>query len=157
MENAGGRVIGLTQVEFRSEIFPPADAVEFNVKKQAVIAAAVGIVATPAGLTVQIPEGFRAVVRTFGYFLSDVLAVSDFRFAMTINGIAVSGWEDLRITGRASAYVEESNDTYIIVPERATISVLLENIDGGAHGKAGAYFGGWMWPVDRNPSRPGVQ
>lgn len=144
---ANGPRVPVTVTVQRSppEIFPIPDARGFTLFDTADLTG-VNSTATPAGLTLQLTDGYSAVIRAVSLDLNDVSATTDVRYAIRVGGAAVIGYDVLRHFPRVAASVSKDFDAFIVVPDGRKVDMIFTNVDGGAH-KMGAQLVGWQWPT----------
>lgn len=106
-----------------------------------------------SGLTVfptaafQIPAGNVGVVRSFLLLVNGLLVSSDVRFDLLYDTSPVDGWNRLTINPRAAASVEISwtpEETYIPVPEQATVGWRAQVLDAGTY-QVSVAMHGWYY------------
>lgn len=126
---------------------PPA-ANDFNPSAQVSVGPGPGATATPDGLTVEIPSGQVGVIRSFALQVNDLADTSDLTWALLTNGSPVRGWDQLTVFPRVAASVTKvwaPEETYIPLPEGATVSVRITVEDGSTYDIGGNYHG-WYYP-----------
>ena len=127
------------------EVLPIPDAHEFNPAGSVgsnVVQAGVNI----TGVTVVVPDGMYAVIRSVGLTISNMLATTNVTWSLVVNGVAPQGYNAITIVPRVAPFVAASFDSMIRFNGPATVQMIFSNIDGGAY-TIGGSFSGWFWPV----------
>lgn len=127
------------------ETFCPPFAQEFRARSVTASPGAGAI--EPAELVTQIPDGMLGIIRVFEYDILGLLAGTDVRWSLLINGGAPAGCSAFRFFPGAAPRVTSSEDVYVRVPKGARISVRIQNNDGAAY-TVGAFYSGWFWDED---------
>lgn len=135
------------------EVFPIPDAVEFNPSGSISSNGATTLTITFApsisdGL-LKLPGQNVGIIRGFSIFITNMLTSTDVEYTLLVNGSPAGGYGSIKMFPRASAFVGNSFDTFIRVPDGATIGVTVKQNDGAAAGSYvfGAAISGWYWPV----------
>lgn len=133
------------------EIFPIPDAVEFNPSGSASsvgVETGTNITLLPAivnGL-LEMPDQNIGIIRGFTISISNMLTTTNVTWTLLVNGAPAGGYGAIKMFPRASAFVGNSFDTFIRVPDGGTVSVQFSNVDGGTY-VIGASLSGWYWPI----------
>lgn len=140
----GGAMIARQLVIYPPEIYPIPDAIEFNLEGDvATVIVQAGI--TIPNVTVQLGAGYIGIIRGFSIYIDDMLATTDVRWTLLLNGQPAPGYGNLRMFPRVAPSVSNGFDAFVRVPDGNLITVVFSNVDGGTY-RVGAAISGWMWP-----------
>jgi hypothetical protein len=124
---------------------PIPDAHEFNVEGAVATAAVTANPVAITGCSYTVPAGSLGVVRNVSVYINNMLATTDVRWFVYIDGSPVAGYAPITVFSRVAAFVGTSFDAKIRITGPATVSISFMNVDGGAY-SVGAALGGWDWP-----------
>lgn len=129
------------------DLFPIPDAHEFNIEAD-VSSVAVENNITITGLTVDIPQGYLAIVRGVSIYISNMLATTNVLYTVLTQGpgTAPAGYQNLRMFPRVAPFVGNTFDSMIRLVGPKTLTMIYSNLDGGTYQIGGA-FSGWLWNV----------
>lgn len=126
--------------------YPPREAQFFYQRGRATALAAVAGPTVLAGSTFQIPANTVGWVREWSVQINNMLANTDIRFTILVNGGPVPGYTDFQPfpspVARFSAFFFPE-DTKIELPDRAQIQVLVTVLDPGVY-DVGSDYRGWF-------------
>jgi hypothetical protein len=132
-------------VKFPAELYPPADSRPIILTAQQTIAAAGSV--TPAALTRQLPLGWVGVIRSLEIFADSPLVATRALWQLQINGAPVFGMEAVTMIFRdAASLARDFDNLRIAIPDNATISVQITNVDGAPR-LYGAQLVGWEYQI----------
>lgn len=133
------------------EIFPIPDAVEFNPSGSATsvgaeTGTAITMLPTISNALVKLPDQNIGILRGFAVYITNMLTTTNVSWTLMINGSPAGGYGAIKLFPRASAFVGNSFDCFIRIPDGAKVGVEFTNTDGGSY-IIGASFSGWYWPI----------
>ena len=147
---AAGVAPGPNTVQFDPYLFPPPASTPLNLAaNQAIVGA--NTFYTPAGVSRSIPGNCYGVISTIDLLLDSILITSVVNWYIFINGSPVSGFNPITVLGRngaASVGRSWEGPLRILIPLGGTVSVTIQNVDGGAY-TAGTSLYGWFFPQQR--------
>lgn len=142
---SGPVVTGVTVNRYPPELYPIPEARSFALFDTADMTGA-GATATPAGLVLQLTDGYSAVIRSITIDLNDITVATNVRYTIRVGGASVPGYDQLRHFPRNASSVSRDFDAFIVVEDGRKIDALFTNVDGGAY-KVGLSMTGWIWPT----------
>jgi hypothetical protein len=128
------------------EVFPLPDAQLFNSELQQTTNAPQTLFSLPFTPAVVFLAGYYAVVTSFTIYIQNMLATTNVLFTLLYNGTPVQGYNGLTIFPGASPRVANTFDAPIRFTGAGTLTVTIQNIDGGTY-LVGAAVSGWQWPI----------
>lgn len=126
----------------------PPSASDFNTFDTLAARTAANTPALFPAAQVTLPPGQVGVIRSFLLLANSLLVTSDIRWTLLFNNSPVVGWANLTINPRAAGSVEIAwtpEETYIPVPEAATIDWRVRVNDGGTY-QVSVAMHGWFYP-----------
>ncbi len=123
-------------------IEPPPDALDFNA--DATVAPGAGpVTVVPAGLLVVLQRGYVGVVKDVSFVVNNMLATTNVRFSLRVNGSPVQGWDSVTVLPRIAASVANGWDRRVIrIPDGARIDWAITVADAGVY-QIGVQYHGW--------------
>lgn len=103
-----------------------------------------------AGTTFQVPAGNVGVIRALTLDVNNLLASSNIVWGLRFNETRVEGWDALTQFPRnvaAASLAWGPEETFIPVPEGASIDLVVQVNDGGTYTLGGSYHG-WYYSMD---------
>lgn len=145
----GGGFGGLAGVSLASpfDVKPPGGH-DFQV--WGTVSAGPGVAPVPftgAPATFIIPQAQVGVIRSVVFLANGLLTTSMASFSILFNGGGVEGWVNVPILPRLASSVSSSygpEETFIVVPEATTISLIATVLDGVAY-QVSALLHGWFF------------
>lgn len=131
-------------------LYPPENSTAFFLSDTAALAG-VNANAQPAGLVLALPVGLLGYIDTIDLLVDGIVATTNIRYTLIVNGSPFPGFNALTIMPRSGAQsVSRGLGPFlrIALPEAAVIGMRFQDIDGGAV-TMGAQLRGWMFPVQR--------
>jgi len=86
------------------------------------------------------------VIKGFTLFITSMLAATDVRWSLLVNGSPVNGLNPVTILPRVVTSISRPLSTLVFVPPLATVSVRILNVDGGSY-NVGADLEGWAYQI----------
>ena len=123
---------------------PPPGSTFFNSADSVGLVAA-GVQPMP-NATFQLDQDRYGVLKSIDFEVTNYTAASDVRFTLLVNGGGVPGFTNVRIPPAAASLKARGFDMSLALPRGATITVTVNDIDGGVYTANVAFFG-WQWPA----------
>lgn len=127
------------------EVLPIPDAREFNPLGSIGSAAVTANPTLITGTSFNVPDSCLAVIRSVTLYITNMLTTTNVTWSLMVNQTSPQGFNNITIFPRATPFVSNGFDSMIRIDGPAVISVVFNNIDGGAY-TIGASFSGWFWP-----------
>jgi hypothetical protein len=120
---------------------PIPGAEEFVLLSGGVASPGVGTV-QPAGLQLELKAGQAARIASITIYIIGLAATTDVRYQLRLNAAPI--YPSLSFFPRAAVSAGDEYDAYVRVRRPGTISMDIQNVDGGAY-TVGAIVTGWFF------------